>query len=409
MSAPHRVRLDEVVTEAKSGFACGEEVQNGVFQIRMNNVTRDGRLDTTKKRLVPSNHKGIPGTLLKEGDVLFNATNSPDLVGKTVMVRNLTEPTVFSNHFLRLRTDTSRLDPSYLTRWLNAEFQRGTYKSMCRQWVNQATLGRDALLGTGISLLDLAEQRRIAEVLDQVDALREKRRKSIALLDDLAQSVFLDMFGSAGSEFRSSTVEELAANTKNSIRTGPFGSQLRHEEFVDEGIPVLGIDNAVNNEFKWAKARYITDAKYRQLQRYTVFPGDVLITIMGTCGRCAIVPDDIPTAINTKHLCCITLDQRACLPEYLHSYFLQHPVAQQYLRQTAKGAIMSGLNMGIIKSLPVALPPLRLQESYAQRTREIREARSTAERHLRQLDELFTSIQSRAFRGELWQDDLKDL
>ncbi|WP_157101239.1 hypothetical protein [Nocardia shimofusensis] len=119
------------------------------------------------------------------------------------------------------------------------------------------------------------------------------------------------------------------------------------------------------------------------------------------------MPDSISVAINTKHLCCITLDHSKCLPEYLHSYFLQHPDAQRYLRQKAKGAIMAGLNMGIIKSLPVAVPPLELQERYVQRVRKIREARQVAERHLAHLDNLFASIQSRAFRGELWQDDVK--
>lgn len=396
--------LSDLIDDIRSGFASGQEDLGGIFQIRMNNITRDGALDISKRRYVPNDKKVNESTLLRAGDVVFNMTNSPDLVGKTAIFPGLREPVVYSNHFLRIRTNEKVLRSDYLARWLQLQFKRGVFKSMSRQWVNQATVSKYALLGLSIPLVSLEKQRKASAALDLVDALRAKRRAAIALLDDLTQSIFLDMFDGPASEWPVLNVEEVAAPDKGSIRTGPFGSQLLHDEFVDSGVSVLGIDNAVANEFRWGKSRFITPEKYKQLFRYTVKPGDVLITIMGTCGRCAIVPDDIPTAINTKHLCCITLDRKRCLPEFLHSYFLLHPRAQSYLHKAAKGAIMSGLNMSIIKALPLHLPPIELQEDYADRLRGIQRLKASHASHLRELDDLFGSLQQRAFRGELWDD-----
>jgi type I restriction enzyme, S subunit len=249
---------------------------------------------------------------------------------------------------------------------------------------------------------DLAEQKQIAAILDKADAIRRKLQQSLRLSDDFLRSVFLDMFGDPeGQGWESTTVEELASEKKGSIRTGPFGSQLLHSEFVDEGIAVLGIDNAVRNKFAWGQPRFITEEKYEDLKRYTVHPGDVLITIMGTCGRCAIVPPDIPKAINTKHLCCITLDPKKCLPEFLHSYFLLHPMAKSYLGQSAKGAIMDGLNGGLIKSLPVPIVPIALQRKYAQLVKSRTRLADRLTTQAIESEALFSSLQQRAFRAEL--------
>jgi type I restriction enzyme S subunit len=402
MSAWPETALREVLADAAPGFACGDDVEDGVFQFRMNNITTEGQLDLSKRRRVPRDYRNIDRFLVQPGDVLFNATNSPELVGKTAFFPGLEEPAVFSNHFLRLRPSEGQADGRYLTRWLNLQFQQGRFKAMCRQWVNQATVGRDALLSLRVPLPSLPEQRRIAEILDEADALRTKRRAALAQLDTLTQSIFLDMFGDpAAHGWRTTTISHVASDADGAIRTGPFGSQLLHEEFTDDGIAVLGIDNAVENEFRWGQRRYISEAKYRQLSRYTVRPGDVLITIMGTCGRCAIVPDDIPTAINTKHLCCITLDRTKCLPAFLHAYFLGHPIARRYLAQKAKGAIMEGLNMGIIKEMPIPLAPIDLQVEFVERLTQVGANKAAQRRSEANLEALFGSLQHRAFRGEL--------
>src|SRR4051794_28112666 len=127
MSGWPSTTLSEVLLEARPGFACGEDPAEGVFQFRMNNITTEGRIDLSKKRRVPRDVRNLEAFLVAPGDVLFNATNSPDLVGKAAYFPGLAEPAVFSNHFFRLRPRPERLDGRFLARWLNLQFQRGVF------------------------------------------------------------------------------------------------------------------------------------------------------------------------------------------------------------------------------------------------------------------------------------------
>lgn len=245
-----------------------------------------------------------------------------------------------------------------------------------------------------------AEQLDFVKLFDKIFIIKNSREEAIAKLMQLMESIFFEMFVNPkidSKKWVTTQVEFCADPEKGSIRTGPFGSDLLHSEFTDAGIAVLGIDNAVKNYFSWAELRYISVEKYNQLKKYTVKAGDVLITIMGTCGRCAVVPDDIGLAINTKHLCCITLDESKCLPTFLHSYFLLHPTSRQYLSQTAKGAVMNGLNMGIIKAMPIVLPPLKLQEKYEACVKQINNQKDKQKLMLNECRALLSSISEKAF------------
>jgi type I restriction enzyme, S subunit len=311
-----------------------------------------------------------------------------------------------NNHAHVLRPHREVILDDWLIYFLNATDLSAFISGMTVPKLNQGRMRE-----IPIPLPPVEEQRRIVAVLEEAfEALARARAHAEANLRD-ATELFERRAATlvhSSTDARSTAthrVEELATADRGSIRTGPFGSQLLHSEFVDQGIAVLGIDNAVANEFRWGKRRFITETKYQELSRYTVRPGDVIITIMGTCGRCAVIPDDIPTAINTKHLCCITLDQTRCLPAFLHAYFLHSPKARSYLEAEASGAVMDGLNMGIIRALPVDLPSLERQHTLVDDLAKLRSATAELESiyavKIEDCDGLRQSILQKAFFGEL--------
>jgi type I restriction enzyme, S subunit len=350
----------------------------------------------SSRRFVQRMRVRNPKQMLQAGDILISTANSKNLVGKSCLVHRPPFPCTFGA-FVTVARPQANLYPSYLAYWMTTrKFLAWCFKQSSNT-TNISNLRVSELEELEFSLPDISQQRRIAGRLEQAHQLVRTRRYALELTDTFLPAAFLELFGEASDRFPAPTVDELAADKTHAIRTGPFGSQLLHSEFTDSGIAVLGIDNAVNNEFAWSKRRFITPEKYEELKRYTVFPGDVIITIMGTCGRCAIVPDDIPTAINTKHLCCITLDQIRCLPIYLHGAFLFHPFVRRQQNVATKGSIMDGLNMEIIKGLQIPLPPLPLQQKFAVLAERVQRLRTVQCEALRHAEHLFQTLLHQAF------------
>lgn len=377
--------------------------------LRANNVDlATHSLDLSDLRYISDSVSVPAAKKVRKGSLLIcTASGSKSHLGKVAHVDD--DYGYAFGGFMGQITAAPGVNDRYLFHALTSPAYKGFIEALS-DGVNINNLKFDDLRQFLVPTPGLDEQRRIVAILDEAfegiataKANAEKNLQNARELLGTGYRAIVESFDQ--SQWGKAPVADLAAASKGSMRTGPFGSQLLHSEFVDEGIAVLGIDNAVANEFRWDKRRYITEAKYRDLARYRVYPGDVLITIMGTCGRCVVVPDDIPLAINTKHLCCVTLDRQKCLPDYLHLYFLHDPLAQAYLTAQAKGSIMAGLNMGIISALPVRLPPLDQQASMVERFDSLqaecdRQADVQA-RKLAALDELKKSLLHQAFSGAL--------
>jgi len=172
------VRLDSLVVEGQSGFACGERDPEGVIQLRMNNVDTRGNFVWDEFIRVPADEDTIRQYKLEPGDVLFNNTNSVELVGKSALFTGYSEPVVYSNHFTRLRMDRTQLLPDILVAWLNLQWYRGVFANICNRWVGQSAVKPDKLLALDFPLPPLAEQKRIAAILNEQMAAVERARNA---------------------------------------------------------------------------------------------------------------------------------------------------------------------------------------------------------------------------------------
>ena len=153
---------------------------------------------------------------------------------------------IASSEWIVFRSE--RIYPNYLKHLLISDFFNAQFMATVSGVGGSLLRARPTFVSKiKIPLPPLTEQKRIAQILDKADELRQKRQQSIDKLNELLQACFLKIF--ENEKCSMSQIKDLLENGK-SIRTGPFGSQLLHSEFVDEGIAVLGIDNAVKNTFK---------------------------------------------------------------------------------------------------------------------------------------------------------------
>lgn len=298
------------------------------------------------------------------------------------------------------------VDPSrMLLRWLKYSLLSPPVQETIRRHTTGVTIlhASAAVPHIRIPVPPLPEQERIVRLLDEAEALRRLLQVADERSEALIESLYLRAFvqGKELQPWIAETVGELAEKREGSIRTGPFGSQLLHSEFAETGVPVLGIENVVTNEFRWTAPRCVPPAKYRQFERFRVLPGDVLVTIMGTVGRCCVAPDDLPLCMSTKHLCVITPDRIKIHPRFLWAAMLFDPEVRQQTRAVGGGAIMEGWNSTIIRQLMLHVPPLGLQQEFAARVAKIRQLEVAQATSRKRLDDLFQSLLHRAFRGEL--------
>lgn len=386
--------LSKALKNAQSGFASGERDTNGVIQIRMNNITTEGRLDWSNFLRIPASANQLKKYQLNPGDVLFNHTNSPNLVGKAAVFTGHPEPVVFSNHFIRLQVDETKLIPNFLGYWLTRQWQKGIFENLCTQWVNQATVRREDLLSLEIPLPLPEEQQRIAAILERADHLRRLRRFAREMSDTYLQSVFLEMFGDEEKYPKASLSQVL-----ESVQSG-FASGERYEA----GIIQIRMNNITTQGSLDLSNLTRIPVDKQELQKYYLRPGDVLFNSTNSpdlVGKSAVFPCYKEPVVFSNHFLRLRVK-----PDKMDPWYLLQWIVHQWNLRTFESLCTQWVNQAAVRkedllSLKITLPPFSLQQHFSEIVQRFERLRARQAEAERQAEHLFQTLLNRAFTGEL--------
>lgn len=244
----------------------------------------------------------------------------------------------------------------------------------------------------------LPEQRRIAAILDLADALRAKRREALAQLDSLTQSIFIEMFGDPVTNSKLLPTKPLNQITtfENGDRSGNYPSG---DDIKEKGVLFLSTKNITDGRLDLTKSVYITEEKFDSLSRGKVRRNDLIITLRGTLGSCCIFDTVHETAfINAQMM--IIRPRPECNSTYLHA-LLTSQQAQERFGHIGRGAAVPQLTSAQMASLQIPVPSPAEQQEFALRKKSLDELKDKQECAMTELESLFTSLQHRAFRGDL--------
>lgn len=357
--------LDTVSTEITSGVACGKSriVADGIPHLRPFSVTDDGRLTLAEAPIIPIEAVPANRRELRPGDILFNNTNSQELVGKSALVEaNLFA--AFSNHMTRIRVDTRLAEPAFIHRYLNHLFSRRYFEGRATRWVSQAAFGTSQLKAIEIPLPPLDEQRRIVGLLDRAAEIRRRTEAARAKARAIIPALFLDMFGDPATNPKGWAVQALSD-------LADIGSGLTKGRKLNgtptEPTPYLRVANVQADRLDLSEIKMI-DATDDDRVRCRLLPGDLLMTEGGDLdklGRCAMWQGEVDLCLHQNHIFRVRMGS-AIVPDYARA-FMQSEAARGYFLRVAKRTTgIASINKTQLGRLPVWVPPLPLQTAFAE-------------------------------------------
>lgn len=189
------ISFGDLFTSIRNGLSIKQDKSGDGLPISRIETISNGIIDPSRVGYAGIQLKDGKDWLLQSGDLLFSHINSVEHIGKCAVYNGVPAQLVHGMNLLCLRPNKDRLDSNYAQWLIRSSGFRSRLSNFINKAVNQASVSTTNLRSIRVTVPPVKEQRRIAAILDQAEALRAKRRQAIAKLDTLTQSLFLEMFG----------------------------------------------------------------------------------------------------------------------------------------------------------------------------------------------------------------------
>ena len=406
-----RKTVGEMVEEMQYGTSAKTSSDaSGVVVLRMGNI-KDGSLVFDSLKYLPADHKEFPALLLRDGDLLFNRTNSAELVGKSAVYRGNPSPCSCASYLIRLRLREGYL-PEFLAHYLNSTFGRAWVNSVVSQQVGQANVNGTKLKALSVPVPSFPEQRRIvAEIEKQftrldagVTSLRRvqanlKRYRAAVLKAACEGRVVPTEAELARAENRKfETGGELIARILTERRQN-WQSRRKYKEpaipktvelpplkegwvwataqqlnlanrpcaygvlqpgeDVPDGVPFVRVGDISNGKVELDDMKKISATIAAQYPRTKLHGGELAITLVGAIGRTAIIPESLAGGNTARAVGIIPLTTQVNA-NWVEIWF-RNPAKNAEMDSKSHEVARKTLNLEDVRVASVALPPIAEQ------------------------------------------------
>jgi restriction endonuclease S subunit len=336
------VKIGGFVEDLQAGFAYGEAgvKVEGIPHLRPMNISSSGDLVWEGTKFIPrSEIADKQAYLLRKGDVLFNNTNSKELVGKTCYIGENVEA-VFSNHMTRIRADLSKAEPVYLATLLHDLWRRGHFLTLCNKWVGQAGINVRTLATVEIPLPPMDVQRQIVAELDGYRRVIEGARQVVA---NYKPTIRIDP---------SWPIVRLAQVCTSVLSGGTPSTQVA--EYWQGNIPwITSADIMGLREVRPRK--FITQDAIQDSATNLIPANNVIVVTRVGLGKLLVNGIDL----------CISQDSQGLIVnrDVIDPGYMGYVLAEKVLRfkEQSRGSTIQGVTKTQLLELEISLPPLDVQ------------------------------------------------